>query len=59
VPDWVTEGIAVYYSEDPGLELVREDPALIDRRTLTEITHLTTLSDPRVGSGHGSSRLPA
>jgi hypothetical protein len=39
VPDWVSEGIAVYYSGDPGLEPIRREPEELDENSLMEVAH--------------------
>lgn len=37
VPDWVVEGVAVYFSSDPGLEVIRREPELLQENSLAEI----------------------
>jgi hypothetical protein len=37
VPDWVAEGVAVYFSSDPGLEVIRREPELLQENSLAEI----------------------
>lgn len=37
VPNWVSEGIAVHYSQDPGLEVIRRDPGLLEEDSLMAI----------------------
>lgn len=37
VPGWVSEGIAVYFSGDPGLGPVRQEPGELEEKSLMEI----------------------
>lgn len=37
VPNWVAEGIAVYYSQDAGLEVIRRDPGVLEEDSLMAI----------------------
>lgn len=37
VPDWLSEGIAVYYSGDPGLEVMRRQPEELQERSLMKM----------------------
>lgn len=37
VPDWVSEGIAVYFSGDQGLEPIRREPEELEENSLMEI----------------------
>jgi hypothetical protein len=37
VPNWVSEGIAVHYSGDPGLQVILRDPGLLEEESLMAI----------------------
>jgi hypothetical protein len=37
VPDWVGEGVAVYFSGDPGLEVIRREPEELQERSLMKM----------------------
>jgi hypothetical protein len=37
VPDWLSEGVAVYYSGDPGLEIIRRKPEELQERSLMKM----------------------
>lgn len=37
VPDWLGEGVAVYFSADPGLEVIRRKPEELEERSLMKM----------------------